>query len=81
MNELKACPFCGSVADISTNKANVTCSNGGCKMFQWFSVEDWNTRAIDPRLKEVVKEILFTGRGLAQLNIIYKYFPESVEGK
>jgi len=60
MDELKPCPFCGSEADYADVPESIpTCTNKDCKMSFGLKMsgEQWNTRAIEPRLKEAVKEI------------------------
>lgn len=60
MTKLKSCPFCGSEAKEVWNIAGhrAYCSNKNCFMTAGnMSIEIWNTRAPDPRLKKAVEEI------------------------
>ena len=61
--ELKPCPFCGSEAELITNRSGtnvVRCSNFNCWIstkifgFKETAINKWNTRA--EQLKEVPEE-------------------------
>jgi len=48
--ELKACPFCGSKADIYHDRQDVAvCSNGDCNNCG-IPVDEWNTRPMEDTL-------------------------------
>jgi len=50
--ELKACPFCGSKADIYHDRQDVAvCSNGDCNNCG-IPVDEWNTRPIEDALRK-----------------------------
>jgi len=55
---LKNCPFCGNPPTQVDNysphfyRCNICIDEDGC-----ISEEIWNSRALDPRLKEAIKEI------------------------
>jgi len=59
MTKLKECPFCGELHSYTyayvngVKKVQMRFSNNGCPLeMMWFTVEEWNTRTPDPRLKE-----------------------------
>ena len=95
MNKLRECPFCGSKADYADVPESIpTCTNIKCKMSFGLkmSYDEWNTRAIDPRLKEAVTKIdshRFGADGWENyeyrlgiekaLDILRKHFPELKE--
>ena len=107
MSELKPCPFCGNIygdGGIQNNKLYWLCSRCGARLPKnngWKILDevtdtyhplDWNTRAIDPRLKKAVEEIETMGRncmkgdvrkdGLLLASYIFeKHFPELKEAK
>ena len=65
MNKLRECPFCGSKADYADVPESIpTCTNIKCKMSFGLkmSYDEWNTRAIDPRLKELDKMVTVNSR-------------------
>ena len=99
MSELKPCPFCGASHSYQfaytegVKEVQIRYSHKSCPLeAMWFTVEQWNTRATDPRLIEAVKEIETMGRNcmkgdvrkdglLLALYIFEKHFPELKEAK
>ncbi len=56
--KLKPCPFCGSEAreHIGSIKNSCLCPNEKCILFaRIISIEDWNTRPIEDKLKEYIQ--------------------------
>ncbi|RLI36282.1 hypothetical protein DRO66_05935 [Candidatus Bathyarchaeota archaeon] len=52
----KQCPFC---EEEPVTRHNVTfCRNASCGLIEIDSVEEWNTRPIEDKLKEVNAELL-----------------------
>ena len=101
MSELKPCPFCGRADSLAVNLNTaetyvVRCGWCGGEVRNFPTEEtailSWNTRAIDPRLKQAVEEIETMGRncmkgdvrkdGLLLASYIFeKHFPELKEAK
>ena len=78
--ELKPCPFCGSMPkrEIRNDILNITCNEcvsiGFHNHVNYGTIADteWNTRAIDPLLKEmaeVLKWISEDGHAMASMTI------------
>jgi hypothetical protein len=56
MDELKPCPFCGSVARGLSN-GKVVCDNDGCGFNFAMYGKFWNTRPIEDALQKRVEEL------------------------
>ena len=51
MKEIKRCPICKSEPFLSSKKNYVTCPNEQCNIDTWFTIEAWNNRPIEDKLR------------------------------
>lgn len=77
MNELKPCPLCGAMPTVFRG-VNVSCSTLGCLLQEnTVSVERWNARPIEDKLRARIAELEQTQRWIS----VNERLPEVEDGR